>query len=54
MMVSIILCFISVDYCVSDPCENDAPCTLLADGYTCDCVDGFVGDNCGAGENFMN
>ena len=38
------------DPCRSNPCENNATCTILPDllhpPYSCDCKPGFSGDRC--------
>ena len=35
-----------VDNCDPNPCQNDGNCTDGVNSFTCDCVDGFSGDNC--------
>ena len=46
-------CEIDVDECASNPCQNDATClqrsqsdaydVTTADGYDCECAEGFTG-----------
>ena len=38
--------FTDFDDCVGDPCENGGTCQDGANSYTCECADGFEGDNC--------
>ena len=33
-------------FCDSDPCHNDAKCVDVSDGYECECLGEFSGDNC--------
>ncbi len=35
-----------IDECEATPCENNGICTNSVGSYTCDCADGFDGDNC--------
>jgi uncharacterized membrane protein len=32
--------------CEPNPCENDGACTSVADGFACDCADGWQGVTC--------
>lgn len=41
-----ILFFIDIVNCASNPCNNDATCVEVADGYKCVCQAGFTGPNC--------
>ena len=36
----------SDDMCQTNPCSNGAACETTWNEYTCDCVDGFAGENC--------
>ena len=35
-----------VDDCDTSPCENGAICMDEHDGYTCQCTEQWLGDNC--------
>jgi Notch-like protein len=35
-----------VDNCDPNPCQNGGSCTDGVNTHTCDCVEGFTGDNC--------
>ena len=35
-----------VDYCKLNHCENDGTCEPEENGFTCRCLDGFVGEHC--------
>ena len=35
--------------CSSNPCQNSGTCNDGVNGYTCNCVPGFVGTECGTG-----
>ena len=41
---------LSKDECNPNPCANSGTCTDYYDGYSCDCVDGYEGDQCQTGE----
>ena len=36
----------------SNPCENDASCVEMINGYECACQEDFSGDNCEIDEFF--
>ena len=38
------------DNCASSPCKNGAKCTSSLGKFTCSCVDGYTGDDCGSGK----
>ncbi len=50
-----IFSFCAADYCkAGHDCKNDAVCAeLLSDprGYSCECVDGYTGENCETGKD---
>ena len=35
-----------VDDCDTSPCENGATCVDEHDGFTCQCTEQWLGDNC--------
>ena len=39
-------CETDVDECMSLPCQHNATCADLANSFTCQCVDGFIGVTC--------
>ena len=39
-----------IDDCAVAPCLNGATCVDQLGGYSCVCVDGYTGLQCGAGE----
>ena len=42
-------CLVDVNECSSNPCQNSGTCNDGVNGYTCDCVPGYVGNECGTG-----
>ena len=42
---------IDIDECSSNPCQNGATCNNGVNGYTCNCMAGFTGDNCQTGQH---
>ena len=38
--------FTEQDYCKSRPCKNGGDCINTASGHTCNCKNGYVGNNC--------
>ena len=38
-----------IDVCSSSPCKNSGMCEYTADGYNCDCQDGYTGEHCETG-----
>ncbi|XP_077981914.1 uncharacterized protein LOC144436922 [Glandiceps talaboti] len=41
----------NIDECDSHPCENGGQCKDEINGYTCKCVPGFSGENCGINDD---
>jgi hypothetical protein len=41
-----------IDNCASLPCENGASCNNNIGTFTCDCVTGYTGETCEAGQWF--
>ena len=35
--------------CSSNPCQNSGTCNDGVNGYTCDCIPGYIGNECGTG-----
>ena len=42
---------VDIDDCKSSPCLNGATCMDGINSYTCKCVDGYRGKNCGEGKS---
>ena len=40
---------VDINACESSPCINRAMCNDALNGYTCDCVAGYVGTHCETG-----
>ena len=38
-----------IDECTSNPCQNGGSCNDQINSYTCNCVDGYDGENCETG-----
>lgn len=38
--------FADLDECASQPCQGNATCVDLINGYACECSLGFAGRNC--------
>ena len=45
------LIIVDIDDCAGQPCQNGATCIDAVNDYTCNCVDGYTGKNCGIGKN---
>lgn len=41
--------FIDINECASQPCLNGGACTDGVNEYTCNCLAGWTGVNCGTG-----
>ncbi|XP_076086554.1 basement membrane-specific heparan sulfate proteoglycan core protein-like isoform X4 [Mytilus galloprovincialis] len=40
-------CETQINVCITkQPCQNNAPCSITADGYRCDCPLGYIGVHC--------
>ena len=37
---------LDIDDCNPNPCENGGTCTEWVNDYTCDCIEGWQGENC--------
>lgn len=35
-----------INECLSNPCQNNATCQNLINGYRCSCLPGYSGTNC--------
>ena len=42
-----------IDDCVDQPCLNGGTCVDGVNDYTCMCVDGYTGENCGVGKDIL-
>lgn len=42
--------FLEIDECESMPCQNNATCTDLLNGYNCTCSPGYTGIECATGK----
>ena len=40
--------------CSKKPCQNGGVCVDQGDGYLCDCVLGYTGDDCETGSSLFN
>jgi len=40
----------AIDLCDPNPCEHGSCANDGSGGYTCDCYDGYSGDDCDTGE----
>ena len=38
------------DDCATSPCKNGAVCTDLVNDFTCECLPGYIGEDCGVGK----
>ena len=46
---SVFFLSIDIDECLSEPCANNASCVDAVNGYTCQCEEGFTGQDCRTG-----
>ena len=51
MTTLVVIHFLDIDDCATNPCQNGGSCTDQINGYTCNCVDGYDGTNCETGNN---
>ena len=48
--VAYLVNFLDIDECASLPCENGGSCIDGVDIFTCECVDGYTGNQCETSE----
>ena len=41
--------YLDIDDCDPDPCQNNATCVDQVNGYTCNCLVGYTGNDCETG-----
>ena len=46
----ILLHSLEINVCEENPCQNGGVCENEEDTYTCNCIEGFTGDNCDEGK----
>ena len=47
-------CETQINVCITkQPCQNNAPCSITADGYRCDCPLGYIGVHCEGSKYFI-
>jgi Notch-like protein len=39
--------YLDIDDCKHTPCKNNGTCIDQVNGYTCQCLPGYIGDHCG-------
>ena len=49
-----LILFLDIDNCKSDPCQHNGTCHDLVNDYRCYCVTGFNGTNCENSFNFFS
>ena len=42
---------VDINECSPNPCKNGGRCTDLVNGFSCSCVAGYNGDDCGNGKD---
>ena len=47
-------CFIAIDFCLSNPCQNIGTCNSYVGGYNCDCQPDYAGTHCQQGKLKLN
>ena len=47
----ILILYLDIDECATNPCQNGGSCTDQVNGYTCSCVDGYDGTDCETGND---
>ena len=40
------ICLLELDSCFSNPCQNNGTCSGNLSNYSCECANGFKGQNC--------
>ena len=53
-LVYIFLMLPDIDDCASTPCENNGTCIDLVSNYTCNCTQGYRGNNCSIGKDRLS
>ena len=54
MAIVFVFVFTAIDECADQPCQNGGECVDGFLSYTCECRDGFDGDQCQNGETEQN
>ena len=50
-ILDLIITFVDIDECLSNPCQHGGSCADTINGYTCSsCEAGYVGPDCETGE----
>ena len=45
---------VEIDECASSPCLNGGACIDGINGYTCNCIPGYAGNDCETGKVFFD
>ena len=49
MILCVYIYITEIDHCDPYPCVNEGVCFNMADGYNCECMDGYEGTDCETG-----